>query len=240
MLNENTGVVSFEPIENASFYWYYINGGEYQSTTSNTIKLNSGETLVVCADNDDPYILTSKWSNPISYFEKEVVESEKIKLYFHDSNFYSVELEKGTTYTPSTPYKEGYIFENWYIDPFYTEVFDSTKTINKDTILYAHYIEDKCLANTTYWIKADENITHPSQANFLDSSWKFIPLTVESNSFPKMFSATVTVNNTSATDYAEFIVMDGIDSNPGRTYWKNGKSDFTIKSTGKGTDGGCL
>ena len=231
-LNEDTGVVTFDAVENASFYWYYINGGAYQSTTNNTIKLNSGETLVVCADNDDPYILTSTWSEPITYFEKEIVETEKVKVYFHDSSFSSIELEKGSTYVPSTPYKEGHTFENWYLDPFYQKVFDSTKKINKDTILYAHYIKDNCLDNVTYWIKADENITHPNQANYLGSSWKFIPLTLEENSSTRMFSATVTVSNTSTTDYGEFIVMDGIDSSAGRTYWKKGNENFNIKTDG--------
>ena len=232
-LDENSGVVTISEDADASFYRYYINCGEYQTTNSNTITLTNGQTLVVCADNQDEYILPSSWSNPITYFEKEAVNNEMIKIFLHNSDFNAVEIVKGSTYTPSTPTnKEGYTFENWYVDPFYSEVFDASKPINENTILYAHYTKDACIENSTYWIKANSHISHPDQKGYAGSSWKFIPLTLKDNTNPKIFEATVQVSNTSTSSYGQFLVMDGFDDNPGRTYWKNNDSDFTINTDG--------
>ena len=232
-LNEDTGVVTISDIENANYYQYYINGGELQSLTTTTITLKDGESLVVLANSTDEYTLPSEWSNPISYFKKEIVPETMVKVYLHNSEFSSVEIKKGTTYTPSIPSnKEGYTFENWYIDPFYTKVYNPT-SINENTILYAHFIEDKCIEDVTYWVKANSYITHPNQQTYMGSSWKFIPLTLDkTSSNVKMFSTTVTVSNTTSTAYGEFIVMDGFDDTSGRTYWKNDVNNFTIKTDG--------
>lgn len=37
--------------------------------------------------------------------------------------------------------KEGYEFDNWYSDENFTEVFDFSKPITQDTILYAHFLK---------------------------------------------------------------------------------------------------
>ena len=48
----------------------------------------------------------------------------------------------------------------------------------------------------------------------------------------KEFYTTVQVTGATASDPAKFLVMDGFDDEPGRTYWKNNGSDFVIGKDG--------
>ena len=76
--------------------------------------------------------------------------------------------------------------------------------------------------------KVDEKIAKGEELPLLAG----VPLTLKDNTNPKIFEATVQVSNTSTSSYGQFLVMDGFDDNPGRTYWKNNDSDFTINTDG--------
>lgn len=232
VLDNSNGLVTFDEIEGATFYRYYINEGEYQTTTNNFIQLQDGESVSFMSDSSDDYTLCSSWSEPVSYFEnKSVVET--INICFSNTNMSPVTINKGTAYSISTtPSKEGYIFDNWYLDPYYMEVYTPDYIFEKNTVLYANFIADECIENTTYWIKANDHITSSIQKYFSGSSWKFIPLVETINQGKKEYVATINVKGTTSTSFGQYLILDGIDDEPGRYYWKDGDSDFTLKTDG--------
>ena len=153
---------------------------------------------------------------------------------FHNINLAPVTVEfGGKVNIPTAPEKEYYTFDNWYADPFYLEVYDFSKPITSDTIIYANYIESALLADTYYWVKGSPLMTSSIMSAGTGSDWHFIPLKLnENNTSYKEYYATVTVTGATSTNPAAFIIMDGFTNDSGRTYWKNENSDFVIPTDG--------
>lgn len=234
-LDNKTGNVTWQHVENADFYRYYINDQEFKTLTQNEFLLTSGSTFSVCAESSNPNIISSDWSKPVTYFEETTNEfTEYVQIHFYNANMSSITIGKGSTYQPNNPKKTHYSFNGWYLDPFYKNELKKDHIFNKNTILYPNFIEDDLLRDVTYWIKCNQlfssDITYPS------NTWQFIPLhfdqTKSSELGKRVFSSIVSVNGTTSTSYAEYIVMDGIIDNDGRTYFKNGDANFHIKTDG--------
>ena len=234
VINEETGVVTWRSIEDASHYNYIINDGEILTTTSTTITLQNENTLSVQAANSD---IVSEWSYAVTNYDTSDVYDEykeKITVKFHNTTLDSVTVNFGDKISkPKAPEKQYYTFDNWYADPFYLEVYDFNQSITSDTIIYANYIESTLLNDTYYWVKGSSLITSSVMSAGTSSDWHFIPLKLnEKNTSFKEFYTTVTVTGATSTNPAAFIIMDGFNDDSGRTYWKNGSSDFTIPTNG--------
>lgn len=234
MLDEQTGIVTWNYDNNATYYNYIINDGEIKTTTSNTIKLNDKSNISVQAANST---YESSWSNAITYFDTSDVivgGRENVNIYFHNTSLTSKTIKTGSFIEkPNAPDKNNYIFDNWYKNPFYQELFDFSQPIYHSTIIYANYIPNDLINNVYFWIKANPKISATIMSSSTNSDWHFIPLKENSSqTLYKEFIATITVNGASISDPAKFLVMDGFDDNEGRTYWKNNGNDFTITSDG--------
>lgn len=234
-LNYDNGVVSWSNVENAEYYNYIVNDGEVQTTTSTTLKLEDKSNVSVQAVYQDVY---SKWSNAVTYYDVSDIyidgRDKNHSVYFFDANIPNEIVRDGQTIKrPNNPTKANHTFDNWYKDPFFQTKYDFDEPIRDSVVIYANYIEDALIKDTYYWIKANEKMTSSIQSSFSSNSgWKFIPLKLNASDSIKEFSAIVTVNNASVASPCYFLVMDGFDDNPGRTYWKNGGSDFSITSNG--------
>ena len=231
-IDEETGIVSWDSIDDATYYNYIINDGEVLSTTSRIIVLKDQTNVSVQAINDISY---SKWSNAVTFYDTSDIVVEKdelVTIYFHNANIDPITMEAGSILNePHTPSKNNCQFDNWYQDPFYQEVFDFSKLIYNDTIIYANWNESNLINDVYFWIKANEKMSSVIQSS--NSSWRFIPLKLNTqNTSYKEFVATVQITNASSKSPAKFLVMDGFDDNPGRTYWKNKNEDFTITEDG--------
>lgn len=229
--NDETKVVSWDKVDEATHYNYIINDGEVQTTTSNTLVLEDKSTVSIQAANS---ISKSKWSNAVTCYDtSDVIVNVKkdVKVHFHNSNISSLTIKEGEKVVrPTNPSKEHCTFDNWYKDPFYQEVFDFDAPIYENTIIYANYIENELIKDVTYWVKCDSKMTSSIQSSA--SGWKYIPLKLSSTNPYREFSVNVNVSGASTTSPSAFLVVDGLDDNPGRTYWKNGDSDFAITSNG--------
>lgn len=231
-IDNETGVVTWNEVDGATHYNYIINDGELQTTVNRTITLNDKENISVQASNDNTY---SEFSNAVTYYDTSDVEIEKAentKVYFHNSNIATVDVEVGKTISrPSDPTKTNYVFDDWYKDPFYQEKFDFSQPIKGKTVIYANWTPTDLIKDTYYWVKGSSHIT--SNVSSSSTGWKFLPLTLNEgqNDFKEYFT-TVQVSGSSETEPAQFIVMDGFSDDAGRTYWKKGTEDFTIKSDG--------
>ena len=235
IIDEETGVVTWEIIEGATHYNFIINDGEISSTTSTTITLTNESNISVQAASDD---VTSDWSKAVTYFDTsdiEVTPNEKVYVYFYDTNLETLTVNAGDTIAkPADPTKANCEFDNWYSDPFGQNVFDFNQPILSNTIVYAKYNPTNLIDDVYFWVKASPKIYSNLQSSTTSSTgWRFIPLQVNSGQTGyKEFVATVTVTGASTASPAEFIVMDGFDDTAGRTYWKKGDVNFTIKSDG--------
>lgn len=234
LLDEQTGVVTWEKDENADYYNYIINDGEVKTTTSNTITLIDQSNISVQAVND---ISISEWSSAVTFFDTSdviVSDKENVNIYFHNTTYTPFTIKIGNIINkPDDPVKANYIFDNWYKDPFYQELFDFSKPIYESTIIYANYTPSDLVDNVYFWIKASPKITSSTLSSESNSGWHFIPLHVnESQTDYKEFKAVVSVSGATSIDPAKFLIMDGFDDNAGRTYWKNNGADFTISSDG--------
>lgn len=230
-LNQETGSVSWTAIEEATYYRYYINGGDFLTTTATSIVLTNGQSVVVMADSSSEYTIPSEWSNPLAFYSNDIQSDKTIRIYFHDTELPVVEITKGSTYTPKTPTKDGATFDAWYADPYHTKQYDFSKPFNQNTVVYAGWIEDYYLQDTYYWVKCNSMISSSVQSS--DMSWRFIPLQRDHDVTEHIeYSATVNVVGATDDSPAQFLIMDGIDDLPGRTYWKKGSSNFSIKSPG--------
>lgn len=228
------GNVTWESVEKATHYNYVINDGEVLSTTLQTITLTNEQTISVQAANSDN---VSNWSYAVTYFDASAIvekPTEYVYVKFHDSNIETVKMIAGNKVDrPVTPVKANYTFDNWYADPFYQEVFDFNQEIYSNTIIYANYIPSDLVNDTYFWIKGSPLMSSSVMSSGTASDWHFIPLSVNTlNTTFKEFYATVTVTGATETAPCAFIVMDGFSNDSGRTYWKNGDSDFTINSDG--------
>ena len=231
-IDNETGIVSWEKIEGATHYNYVINDGEVLTTVNTTITLNDQENISVQASNDTD---CSEFSSCATYYDTSDIEIEKVRkgrVYFHDSNVSSLEVELGSTISrPTDPIKINHTFDDWYKDPFYQEKFDFSEPIDGRTIIYANWTPNDLVKDTFYWVKGSSHIT--SSVSSSNTGWKFMPLKLnEGQTSYKEFCVTVQVNGASETSPAQFIVMDGFSDDSGRTYWKKGTDDFTIKSDG--------
>lgn len=234
IINEENGVVTWNEVEGATHYNYIINDSEVKSTTSTTLELLDRSTISIQAANNETI---SSWSYPVTYFDTSdiiIEETESYWVYFHNTSLPSVEIKAGDLLTkPNNPSKIHHTFDNWYEDPYHTTLFDFSKPITKNTIIYANYFENELIKDTYFWVKANPKISATISGNTSDSGWNFIPLKLnkEQTKF-KEFYTTVTVHGATSSDPAAYLIMDGFDNNPGRTYWKNGNADFTINSDG--------
>ena len=232
-LNKENGLVTWESIPDTEFYSYYLNNSAISTTQTTSIKLDNATTVSVRAESSKSNTLSSKWSNPITYFEKTTI-TEYITIYFHGSNFEPVSIIKGEKYSPKNPTRDFHTFNGWYLDPYYKNEFTSDYIFNENTILYAYFTPNEVVSNATYWIKANplviSNVSTPS------TSWKYIPLHEDQAKSKelgkKIYSGVVTVKGTTSSSYGEYIVTDGLTDNEGRTYFKNGDANFTLKTDG--------
>ena len=232
-LNKENGLVTWNSVNKAEFYSYYINDKEIKNTTVTSLELTSGSTLSVRAESSNSKVKASKWSDPITYFKDEII-TEYVTIYFHNCTLEPVVIEKNTTYTPQTPTKDYHEFKGWFLDPYFKTELKSDYLFTKNTILYANFIGNNTLNDTYYWIKANSLVNAPD--SIASTSWKLIPLAYdeeESKSVSKkIYSTIVTVSGTSSNSYGEYIATDGIIHNDGRSYWKNGEANFTLKTDG--------
>lgn len=234
-IDEETGIVEWEEIEGTDYYNYVINDGEILSTTGTLLELTSQSNVSVQAIGNDKY---SKWSNAVTFYDTSDIilegNGKMHRVYFHGTNLKPLEVrDKTKVARPSNPSKVNYVFDNWYADPFYTTLFDFDTLIRESTIIYAHFTPSELVDDVYYWVKANEKITSTIQSSYTSNSgWKFIPLKEDTSSSIKEFTAIITVTNASSTSPAQFLVMDGLDDNSGRTYYKNNGSDFKITQNG--------
>ena len=234
-LNDKNGVVEWKKVDGAEYYNYIINDGELLTTTETLIELEDKSNVSVQAIGNNKY---SKWSSAITYYDtsdKFLEGNGKMhSVYFYGSNIETVKvLDKTKVNRPNDPSRPNCTFDNWYADPFYTTLFDFDTIIRESTIIYAHYIKNPLIEDVYYWIKANEKMTSEIQSSFTSNSgWKFIPLKEDTTSNIKEFVAYVTVSNASTTSPCQFLIMDGFDDNAGRTYYKNGDSDYKIIENG--------
>lgn len=233
-INEATGVVTWNAVKNATHYNYIINDGEINTSTTTTLALTDQSTVSVQAANSNN---VSDWSNAVTFFDvSDVIISEEKTIYatFHNTDLTPVTLTTGQTITkPADPVKENYIFDNWYADPFYREVFDFNTPLYDSTIIYANYTPSALIDDVYFWIKGENLMSSAVQSSATAHDWRFIPLKVNTAQTQfKEFMATVTVSGTTSSNPCNFIIMDGFDDNPGRTYWKYDNNDFAITSDG--------
>lgn len=231
-IDNNTGLVSWEKIEDAEYYRYYVNNDSTHTTTLNSLVIPAGSVISVCAESSLEHVRTSAWSNPISYFEP-IKETETINIYFYNTSLSPVTILKGDKYIPATPTKDNYTFHGWYLDPYFKEQLNEDYRYYDNTILYANFVKDDWCNDVTYFIKANPSITSEIISTTTSSSgWRFIPLKLDdelSKQYNKRIFSSI-VNVTSAN--AAYLIMDGTHDGEGRTYYKNNGSDFTITSIG--------
>lgn len=228
------GVVTWDEVSDATHYNYIINNGDILTTTLLTIALNNEETISVQAANSQ---LVSNWSIAVTNYDTSDIYEEAIEevyVKFHNTSLNPIKVESGNVIDiPTAPEKEYYTFDNWYADPFYLEIFDFSQPIIKNTIIYANYIPSDLIKDTYFWVKGSPAMTASVMSDGSNSGWHFIPLKENTkNTNFKEFYSTVIVNGASAVNPCSFIVMDGFSDDSGRTYWKNGNSDFTITTDG--------
>ena len=112
IIDNETGVVSWNEIATATHYNYIINDGEIQTTTSNTITLEDKSNISVQAANSES---VSKWSNAVTYYDTSdiIIENkEDIKVYFHGTNYEPLLLKEGDLVSkPAAPTKDEYFFD---------------------------------------------------------------------------------------------------------------------------------
>ena len=235
VLDEATGVVSWEAVLGATHYNYIINGGEILSTVELSIILENETNISVQAANEE---VVSSFSNAITFYDLSDViikEEKEVYVYFHNTNLAPQIVKTGTTISkPTNLVKENYIFDDFYEDPFYQTKFDFSKPIEEKTIIYANWLPSDWIKDTYYWVKGDSKMTSQIMSASTTHGWHFTPLVVnEGQKEFKEYRVTVSVVGATTEKPCYFIVMDGFDDNAGRTYWKKADgSDFTIKSDG--------
>ena len=233
-IDEETGEVSWEEVVGSTHYNYIINGGELQTTLQSSIILSNKSNIVVQAANNNTI---SSFSNVVTFYDMRdiVLEEKQVYVYFHNTDLAPVLINTGDKITrPEGLSKENYIFDDFYEDPFYEHKFDFNNPIEKATVIYANWSPINLIKDTYYWVKGSSKMTSNIMSSGTNSGWHFIPLKVNEgqNNF-KEYYVTVTVSGATTSDPCYFIVMDGFDNEPGRTYWKKAdETDFTIKSDG--------
>lgn len=234
-LDEETGVVTWEAVEGATHYNYIINGGEVQTTLELSIILVNETNVSVQAANSEA---VSSYSKAMTYYDLSdvIIETEKdVYVYFHNTSLLPVLVKTGNKVErPANPTKVNYVFDDFYEDPFYQTKFDFNKPIETSTIIYANWLPNDLIKDAYFWVKGDPKMTSNIMSSGTKSDWHFIPLKVnEGQTKYKEFYVTISVTGATSTNPCQFIIMDGFDDEPGRTYWKKADgTDFTIKSDG--------
>ena len=234
LVDEETGEVSWEEVAGATHYNYIINGGELQTTLQSSIILSNKSNIVVQAANNNTI---SSFSNVVAFYDVRdiVLEEKQVYVYFHNTDLAPILVNTGDKITrPEGLNKENYIFDDFYEDPFYKTKFDFNNPIEKTTIIYANWTPTNLIKGTYFWVKGSSKMTSSIMSSETTSGWHFIPLKVNEGQINfKEYYVTVTVSGATTADPCYFIVMDGFDNEPGRTYWKKAdETDFTIKSDG--------
>lgn len=242
-LDKSTGVVSWEAIEKATSYLYYVNNGDFISTTNTSVTLSEGQSVSVMADSTDEYTYASSWSNPISFVNIDETYKYATISFVNVPNMNSISHPKGEPLSlTTTPTNDQYIFDGWYKDPFYKEAFSDGEVIFNDLKLYAKWITPTYL-DAYFFVKCNSLLTNNEKGykneDTSSTAWGFIPLHYDaqlSSSLGnrKSYSAILTTTSgTSASNPAQYIIMDGIDDEQGRHYWKDANdADFSITSEG--------
>lgn len=226
-------VVSWTEVDNAEVYEYSINGREGVLTEDNYVTISNGENISVRSINKT-YSLYSDYSKAVSYFEnlnKDYVY-KNVTVYFHNSDIKPIQIEAGST-IESAPKaaKPHYIFENWYKDPFYSELFDFSLPIYENTIVYAKWIPEPYM-DTCFWVKANDLVLSEDKYERGLNEFDYIPLKFKEGSNPKLFTTVVTVSGASTSSPAYFLITDGLDGTGYRNYWKCNNKDFAITVDG--------
>ena len=243
-IDNTSGKVTWNKIDKAESYKYYINAGEIKETTNNYLFISDGEAISVMADSSKDNVIGSNWSKPISLVNIDETHAYAT-IYFRDApNLKSVYVKKGVSYTaPTNPVKGDYIFLGWYVDAFFNEKYVDGSVIEKDTILFAKWQDPNYINGAIYYLKCDEKMSDPYGKKSKINSWGTIPLHLDneecvSHNNKQVYSAVVNVKGASVNNPSHYLVMDGFDDNNGtdhfgRTYWKNvNDTDFLINSDG--------
>lgn len=232
-LDKNSGVVSWDREMDDEKYYYVINGREIKETYYNSLVLNDRETLSVMAVNGEYH---SSWSDPITNFINEFdvyVDDMECNVYFHNADIETMKVNVGDKITrPIDPIKKDHIFDNYYADPYFKEVFDFDKPIVEDTIVHVNFIKEEYI-NSPFFLKVCPLITSSVISETTSTSgWRFVPLKKYVENNMNVYKTVITVTGASTSNPASFLVMDGYDDGSSRNYWKNGSEDFSITSDG--------
>ena len=230
-ISEN--VVSWQDVNNAEIYEYSINGRTPVLTSENYVALNDGENVSVRSINQT-HSLYSDFSKAVTYFESLNFDYEykKVIVYFHNSDISPMQIQAGEAIgTGPIANKTHYDFVNWYKDPYFEEIFDFSKPIYEDTIVYAKW-NPKSYRNATYWVKCNDLVLSEDKYEMGVGKFDYIPMKLMENSNPKIFTSLVTIENSSASSPAYFLITDGLDGTGQRNYWKINNQDFAITQNG--------
>lgn len=243
---EAKAVVMWTSVLGADYYEYELNE-ERHIIYSTNLKLSYGETIIVRAHCLDEQLEPSGWSNPFTYYPSSTLEEHVYQvpetgyafIYFQNTTLKPIQVQKGgSVMRPATPTKNYHLFDNWYRDPFYHDLFDFNQPVVQSTTIYAKWIASALVDNVSFWIKFNTKITATVQTPVTDAnSWCFAPLIKDetwSDEKIRVFKTQVYVSGASAgkENAARYLIMDGFDDNQGRTYWKDEGENFQIEEDG--------
>ncbi|MDY0100617.1 MAG: InlB B-repeat-containing protein [Bacilli bacterium] len=244
--SELEAVVMWPSVLGADYYEYELDEVRHNIYTT-SLKLVYGQTVVVRAHSNNQEIESSLWSDPFTYYPSDSVENHVYQVpkegyafvYFQNTKLNPIQVQKGgSIMRPITPTKDYHLFDNWYRDPFYYDLFDFNEPIVQSTTIYAKWIASALVDNVSFWIKFNTKITAVVQTPVTDAnSWCFAPLLVDdtwSEENIRVFKTQVYVNGTSAgkENAGRYLIMDGWDDLQGRTYWKDEGENFQIEEDG--------
>ena len=98
-------------------------------------------------------------------------------MYFYGSNKGSKSIERGTSVDRPTldPVKPGYEFDNWYNEISYQTLFDFSKPINENTVIYAKF---NYIDYVKYQLYGSDKTTKLGDLTFNDN-YEFIEYTIK-------------------------------------------------------------
>lgn len=236
-INAETGLASWAPVSHADYYEYIISAQDIKVTLATSVMLEDKTSISVRAMSSGDYV-DSDWSVAKSFFVMDdivIPGAREVKIYFHNTNISPQTIQSGEMISrPQDPQKQYYQFDDWYGDPYMMERFDFGKPITKNTIIYANWLASDFLDGVYYWIKGDEKMSS-SGSQSSASGWKLIPLKRNEGQINyHEYKATVNVSDeTTSSKPCYFLIMDGVDTLPGRNYWKDyGSVNFEITASG--------
>lgn len=90
-------------------------------------------------NNKYPYAEFPVYQNITLYANFKPLVYHQINLYIDGLLYDRAQLETGSYYQPSTFNKTGFIFDGWYLDQTYTNLYQPTNAVNDDITLYAKF-----------------------------------------------------------------------------------------------------